>query len=55
MAQPAALREYQAQRRREAIARVEAYRAWCKAGGDVRTMPEVPRDADFKLARSAGR
>jgi hypothetical protein len=38
-------------RRREALARVKAYRAWLEAGSDLRRMPAVPTDSDFKLAR----
>jgi hypothetical protein len=30
---------------------VREYRRWLKAGSDLRTMPEVPSDHDFKLAR----
>lgn len=43
----------QERRQREAIRKVRAYRDWCKAGGDFRTMPEVPKDAEFRLARRA--
>ncbi len=41
----------QERRQREAARKVRAYRDWCRAGGDFRTMPEVPKDSEFKLAR----
>lgn len=41
-------------KRRESIEKVRTYRAWLKAGSDFRTMPAVPTDADFRLARLYG-
>ena len=57
--EPGALREgrlrYQrrqrAQRRRQAIKRVTAYRAWLKRGSPMREIPPVPSSADFRIWR----
>lgn len=46
-------RRAQERRQREAIKKVRAFKAWCSAGGDFRTMPEVPKDAEFRMARRA--
>lgn len=34
-------------RRQSAEARVEAFRAWLRAGSVLRDIPEIPTDADF--------
>jgi hypothetical protein len=53
--QQKAMREGQirAQRQRlaHAIERVRAYRLWSATGADPRTIPEIPSDNDFRLAR----
>lgn len=46
-------RRAQERREREAVKKVRAYQAWCHAGADFRTMPEVPKDAEFRMARRA--
>ena len=60
--QPAALKRgakrWQAEQRREAIARVVAYERWLKAGSDLRKLAKldrIPSDADYKIARAAGK
>lgn len=39
------------QRRRDAIRRVARYQAWLKAGSNLRSIPEIPSDADYRIAR----
>lgn len=41
-------------RDREAVARVRAYEAWLKAGSPLKSIPPIPRDSDFRIARRAG-
>jgi hypothetical protein len=43
------------EQRREALARVAAYERWLKAGSRLREIPQIPSDADYAIARSAGR
>ncbi len=44
-----------AARRRGAVKRVRAYRAWLDAGSITRLIPEIPTDHDFDLAGDACR
>lgn len=46
-------RRAQQRKQREAVKKVRAYSAWCRSGGDFRSMPEVPKDAEFRMARKA--
>jgi hypothetical protein len=39
------------QRVANAIERVRAFRCWLAQGSDPRTIPEVPSDNDYRLAR----
>lgn len=39
------------ERERDSIYRVRAYTKWLKAGSNLRTMPDLPTDADYALAR----
>ena len=41
-------------RTREAVSRVRAYEAWLKAGSPLKSIPPVPRDWEFRVARKAG-
>jgi hypothetical protein len=50
-------KRYQAEQRREAIARVIAYERWLKAGSDFGKLAglEIPSDSDYRIARAAGK
>lgn len=47
-------RRAQAERRLNAISRVRNYERWLKAGSLLRAIPEIPSDADYRIARNAG-
>jgi hypothetical protein len=50
-------RRYQAQQRREAIARVRAYQKWLADGSSLKTigrLEKIPTDNDYEVARRAG-
>lgn len=57
---PAQLRRMQAGRRRwlaqqdrEARARVRAFKRWLAAGSPLRSIPEIPTDADYRRVQEA--
>lgn len=52
--QPSQLRRYQQRERAAAVRRVKRFRAWLKAGSDLRTIPVVPTDNDYDIAREKG-
>jgi hypothetical protein len=39
------------EKRKEAVKRVEAWTKWLKAGSDLKKIPEVPTDADYRIYR----
>jgi hypothetical protein len=41
----------QQQRVANAIERVRKYTLWLATGSDPRTIPEIPSDADYRMAR----
>jgi hypothetical protein len=48
-------KRYQQQRRRDAIRRVKAYKAWLRAGCPFGpNVPALPYSSDFRAAREAG-
>lgn len=55
--QLAAMREgrerVRAKHRQMATERVDVYLKWLKSGSDLKRIPPIPSDADFRLARSA--
>lgn len=40
-------------RREEAVQRVQEFEAWSRSG-EIRGIPEIPTDADYRAARAAG-
>lgn len=41
------------EKRQQQIARVDAFKAWLRAGARSREIPAVPRNCDFKVWREA--
>ena len=42
------------ERLRNAIDRVRNYERWLRTGSVLRRIPEIPSDADYRIARNAG-
>jgi hypothetical protein len=43
------------ERRKAGIARAVAYERWLARGSKLRDIPPIPTDADYELARAAGK
>jgi hypothetical protein len=43
------------ERRRAGIRRVVVFERWLAVGSKLRDIPEIPTDADYALARAAGK
>ncbi len=46
---------YRREQRREAIRRVVVFERWLRTGSRLRDIPAIPTDADYALARAAGK